>query len=144
MGNLFGVTLWGDGNGSICGNGCGTAFELSPPVGGTGAWTPKTIYRFPGATAASNPVGVTYVNGVLYGAASDYKTSGMQPGTLFALTPSSKKFWNISVDSLIADVGITPTAPLITDPPVSGATTFYGAAFQGGSNGYGTVFSWTP
>src|SRR5690242_14411570 len=46
QGNLFGTTS-GGGTGVCPGfAGCGTVFELSPPVGGVGSWTETVIYNF--------------------------------------------------------------------------------------------------
>src|ERR1700685_506712 len=51
-GNLYGVTLFGGGKGTNCGDSlyqnCGTVFELSPPQTKGGAWTEKVLYSFAG------------------------------------------------------------------------------------------------
>jgi uncharacterized repeat protein (TIGR03803 family) len=140
-GNLYGAAGEGDGNGSICGHGCGTAVELSPPASGSGPWTEKTLYRFPGSSSAKNPLAVAYANGLLYGATAYGGAQGQ--GALFVLSPTTKKFWNIAVDSFSGASGTTPVGSLITNPAVSGLTMYYGVARDGGS-GAGTVFSWTP
>ncbi|MGI9170058.1 MAG: choice-of-anchor tandem repeat GloVer-containing protein [Caulobacteraceae bacterium] len=139
--NLFGAVSGGQGNGSICADGCGATFELTPPLGGVGDWSEQTIFRFPGGTAASNPGVVLFQNGILYGVARSFQP--FSQGTLFVLSPSGRKFWNIVVTPFAGDEGAGP-ASLVTDPPVSGATTLYGVASKGGSTGRGTVFSWTP
>jgi hypothetical protein len=141
-GHLYGAAGGGAGNGAICRRlGCGVVFELSPPAGGTGAWSEKTIYRFPGESSAQNPLTVAYENGNLYGVAS----GGAQgQGALFVLTPTTKKFWDIATESFTGNAGSGPAGALITDPAMSGATTFYGVTFVGGSTGGGTVYSWTP
>jgi len=132
-GNLYGAAALGEGNGDICQQGCGAAFELSPPAGGSTSWSEQTIYRFPGATTATSPLWVLYQAGTLYGAA----------GELFALTPSGKRYWNIVVTPFEINQGALPQS-LATDPAVSGDSSFYGVAFKGGTSGYGTIFSWTP
>jgi hypothetical protein len=52
VGNLYGVTLFGGGRGTNCGDSlypnCGTVFELSPPQTNGGAWTEKVLYSFAG------------------------------------------------------------------------------------------------
>lgn len=141
FGNLYGAVGEGQGNGSICAKGCGAAFKLTPPPGGVGDWNELTIFRFPAGTPASNPIAVFYQNGILYGAAKSVQPFGQ--GALFVLSPSGRKFWNIAVTPFTGNGGTDPES-LITDPLVSGVTTFYGAAFVGGSTGRGTVFSWTP
>ncbi len=142
-GNLYGAAGEGEGNGSICYDGCGAVFELSPPVGGSGPWSEKTIYRFPGATSVTNPLTVTYLKGNLYGPAQS-NTGSPYLGGAFVLTPSAKRYWNISADSSPSNAGNDPDGSLIINPAVTGATTFYGVAYNGGSTGYGTIFSWTP
>ncbi len=140
-GNLYGAVTNGQGNGSICPQGCGGVFELSPPPGGVGSWGEQTIYRFPGTSLAASPLAVFYQNGTLYGAAVEGGSQSL--GAMFALTPSGKKFWNIATDFFAGSAGAGPMS-LVIDPAVSGATTFYGVADHGGSAGFGTVFSWTP
>ncbi|MGI8841760.1 MAG: choice-of-anchor tandem repeat GloVer-containing protein [Caulobacteraceae bacterium] len=135
-GNLYGAVGEGQGNGSICAGGCGAAFELLAPD-----WSEQTLFRFPGGTAASNPGFVLLQNSVLYGVAASFQPYSQ--GTLFVLSPSGRKFWNIVVEPFTGAEGKIP-ASLITDPPVSDATTFYGIADLGGSADRGTVFSWTP
>ena len=147
-GNLYGVAPYGGGSSAVCGKlGCGVAFELSPPVRGSSAWTEKTIYHFVGGASGSTPITVTYQNGKLYGPADAGGSQGQ--GALFVLTLAKNK-WSEAADSLTGYAGTesselwVPPGSLVTDPAVSGGATFYGVTFRGGSTGNGTVFSWTP
>jgi hypothetical protein len=70
QGNLYGVTTIGGGTPTGCVNqGCGVVFELSPPAGGVGAWTGKTLYSFTGGSDGGEPNGgmVLDAQGNLYG-----------------------------------------------------------------------------
>jgi len=106
-----------------------------------GDWSEQTLFRFPGGTPASHPGLALLQNGILYGVAVSLPP--FSQGALFTLSPSTGKFWNIAVTSFTGNEGTGPES-LVADPPVSGANTFYGPAFTGGSSGYGTIFSWTP
>jgi len=63
----------------------GILFELTPPSGGSGAWTETILHTFSGGDG-QDPKGVVIHNGTVYGAAS----AGTGPnynGTIFQLTP---------------------------------------------------------
>ena len=78
QGDLFGAT-------SSSGlDGFSTVFKLSPPVGGTGSWTGKTLARFGKGFDSSQPRGGVLIGNskTLYGAASN--TAGH--GFVFAVT----------------------------------------------------------
>jgi uncharacterized repeat protein (TIGR03803 family) len=57
VGNLYGTTTLGPDSGPWCGlgTGCGTIFQLTPPVG-AGPWVENTLYIFNGPNGA-NPHG---------------------------------------------------------------------------------------
>jgi uncharacterized protein YceK len=87
--------------------GCGTIYELSPPVSGT-TWTKTTLYNFKDGTDGANPQsGVVFAGGALYGAAAEggdstncgvgNNASGC--GVIFKLTPpaTGKTVWKESV-----------------------------------------------
>jgi uncharacterized repeat protein (TIGR03803 family) len=91
-GNLYGTTTVGPyGQGCLNNNGCGTVFQLVPPVGG-GAWTGGTLFAFTGINGANPHGGVlidpsgnifgTTTNGGLYGGYRE--TNG---GVAFELMP---------------------------------------------------------
>jgi len=55
-GKLYGVAYGGS---KVCGQaGCGSVFELSPPAGGSGSWTEKTLYEFPGGAGSGEPTSI--------------------------------------------------------------------------------------
>ena len=51
-GNLYGTTLLGGNIGSVCSEGCGTVFKLTP---GTSGWTESVLYAFQGAGDGASP-----------------------------------------------------------------------------------------
>jgi uncharacterized repeat protein (TIGR03803 family) len=53
-GKLYGTTSSG-GSCPVSTSGCGTVFELTPPVNVNGAWTKQTIYNFAGGTDGKIP-----------------------------------------------------------------------------------------
>ena len=53
-GNFYGTTVSG-GTGTLCTNGCGTVFELSPRAGGK--WKETVLYSFTGGSDGKNPYG---------------------------------------------------------------------------------------
>lgn len=65
-GNLYGTTMYG-GKGT-CNAGCGTVFELVPPLTSGGTWTESIVYSFRGGNAGVGPsANVTLNKGLLYG-----------------------------------------------------------------------------
>jgi len=91
-GSLYGTTLESDEDG-----GCGYVYELSPPVGGSGVWTPAATYAFGGwpsdgcESLAPLTVGP---GGVLYGTTSTGGSGNCEGvldnlgcGAVFELTP---------------------------------------------------------
>jgi hypothetical protein len=54
-GSLFGATANGRGS-STCPLGCGTVFELTPPVPGRNAWTETILYTFQGGADGAYPI----------------------------------------------------------------------------------------
>ncbi len=65
-GNFYGTTVSG-GTGTLCANGCGTVFELSPVAGGK--WKETVLYSFTGGSDGKNPYGGVTLDskGDLYG-----------------------------------------------------------------------------
>jgi hypothetical protein len=89
-GNVYGTTFGGGNESGQCGTGgCGTAFELKPPLIKGGAWTEKVLHRFNYNTSdASNPMAgfIIDLKGNLYGTSM---SGGPGPGgTMFRLSPS--------------------------------------------------------
>jgi uncharacterized repeat protein (TIGR03803 family) len=90
-GNLYGTTVEGGANTNSCfGDGCGTAFELSPPTGKSKLWAERLLWSF-GATSVDgvNPfAGLTADQwGHLYGTTADGGAIGDGTnGTVFELS----------------------------------------------------------
>jgi uncharacterized repeat protein (TIGR03803 family) len=149
-GNLYGTTFQGGIKAQCLSNSgppsCGVVFELSPA--GNGSWTETVLHKFANSTQdGGNPSG-----GLVFDAAGDlYGTTGIGGtygnGTIFKLAPSGSG-WTYSVAYNFGNSpdGSYPAGNLLLD--ASG--TFYGTTTGGGnavnldSNGYGTVFEFTP
>jgi uncharacterized repeat protein (TIGR03803 family) len=125
-GTFYGTTEYGGANSCNC----GTVFSITP--GGQ----EKVLYSFRGGTDGQFPgSGLTYFNGTLYGTAGG---GAYHHGTVFSITPGGKEKVLYSFGASGND-GVGPLVGLVD---VSG--TFYGATYQGGAYGDGTVFSITP
>lgn len=70
-GNLYGTTSGGGGSAN-CTSGCGTVFELSPPVHQAGKWTETVLYSFQGGNDGATPEAPLILDqsGNLYGVTS--------------------------------------------------------------------------
>ncbi|MGA8489968.1 MAG: choice-of-anchor tandem repeat GloVer-containing protein [Terriglobales bacterium] len=94
-GNFYGTTVSG-GTGTLCKNGCGTVFELSPIAGGK--WKEKVLYSFTGGSDGKNPYGGVTLDskGDLYGTTvsggSGGACSGDGCGVVFLLSKSGKRW----------------------------------------------------
>jgi hypothetical protein len=93
-GNLYGTAVAAGGQGlcfwkGVPELGCGTVFQLAPPVTTGGAWTATTLHAFGGGSDGANPSGgVIYGSGMLFGTTTGYSTtSAGSPGTVFAIHP---------------------------------------------------------
>jgi uncharacterized repeat protein (TIGR03803 family) len=137
-GNLYGTTLLGGNIGSVCSEGCGTVFKLTP---GSSGWTESVLYAFQGAADGASPyAGLTRdPTGNLYGTA--YAGGASANGVVFKLSPASSG-WTESVLYAFTGAydGKYPHGDLILDA----AGNLYGTAFQGGNGGYGVVFRLVP
>jgi uncharacterized repeat protein (TIGR03803 family) len=126
----------------------GTVFQLTPPLGGTGAWSAATLYTFTGGSDGAQPeASLIFDNtGALYG--TTYRGGSSAAGTVFKLSPPSTQggAWTQQVlhsfdyPNVPTD-GAFPHAPL-----VQLGNTFYGTTFYGGAavNAAGTAFAITP
>jgi uncharacterized repeat protein (TIGR03803 family) len=134
MGNLYGTTRGGGGNG------CGAVFKLVPSQGGQ--WTESVVYSFTCGQDGAEPVaGVTFDNtGNLYGTTLTNGTYG--GGTAFELAPSGSGWTEATLYAFNPSTGegYAPAAGLILDS--SGH--LYGATMTGGLGGGGTVFELLP
>jgi hypothetical protein len=163
-GNLYGVTLYGGGYGTNCGDAyylyCGTVFELSPPNIQGGAWTEQVLYGFKGVERGAligdgaNPNGGLAFDGAgeIYGTTQiggfncPHRSGAGGCGTAFKLTPPAKKGqpWTETIIHRFISVldGESPGGGLTS----AGNGGFYGTTQFGGlgQNQYGTVFLLAP
>lgn len=93
---LYGTTTAGGGgnctaywsNGAVVG--CGTIFELTPPVVSGGAWTENILYSFTGGNDGGYPGTLVLApSGILYGTALSGGANGA--GVVFELVPPKTK-----------------------------------------------------
>jgi uncharacterized repeat protein (TIGR03803 family) len=147
-GVLYGTTQFG-GSGSCeygSGSGCGTVFQLTPPVTPGGAWTESVIYSFTGANGDGTDPSASVVvgnNGVLYGTTQGGGSTGF--GTVFKLVPPTALDgpWTETILHSFSDQngdGATPLAGLA----LSSTGVLYGTTSAGGTAGKGTVFAIAP
>ena len=154
-GNLYGTTHYGGAG--LCtapnytGQGCGTAFELSP--NGSGGWAETLIHTFlatgDGTLPAAGPI--LDQAGNLYGTTQQGGTGDCDTcGTVFELSPGSGDVWAESIlysfqgsfGGGLTD-GWDPSSGLIFDKDGN----LYGTTYYGGSesgDGPGTVFELSP
>jgi uncharacterized repeat protein (TIGR03803 family) len=149
-GNLYGTTVEGGAN-SGCDEGCGTAFELSPPYGKSMQWSERVLWSF-GANSedGENPEASLIADkwGNLYG--TTFTSIAVGDGIAFELSPpygqstqwSEQVLWHFGVTT---DDGNEPTASLIADKLGNlYSTTGGGGASSNCSGGCGTVFELSP
>ncbi len=131
-GVLYGTTFQGGTTGY------GTVFSLTSAGG---VWTQKTIYTFQGGNDGANPQAGLAIggSGVLYGTTTNGGTSGF--GTVFQLSPVSGSFNEKVLYSFLGgNDGANPQASLA----IGSTGVLYGTTFQGGAQGWGTVFQLIP
>jgi len=154
VGNLYGTTEFGGGQGTTCdafyGGNCGTVFELSAPAQQGGQWTETVLHSFAGGTDGAVPNGGLAIDSKrrLYGTttyggdisgACDSGLEGIGCGTVFGFAPPLKEgeAWTerlIHVFKNGAD-GASPNGSLLLGPKGG----VYGTA-GGGSGQSGVVF----
>src|ERR1039457_6952958 len=115
----------------------GALFAIRMPCG---AATPSltTLYSFPGPNGAFPEAGLVLNNGALFGTAY---TGGSDWGTVFELSQSGG-VW--SINQLYAFTGGVDGANPRAGVIFSSRGVIFGTTEQGGTSGYGTVFSLTP
>jgi hypothetical protein len=169
-GNLYGTTAYdGAGQCTLIGSvvGCGTVYEMSPPLQPGGAWTETVLYSFQGGDDGSFPWGDLVFDkaGNLYGSTrfgggkgTNCNTLyGGNCGTIFELSPPKTKggawaekvlhsFASAGLWSIFGD-GAQPNGGLILDEEGNlYGTTYFGGYAGGhcnggvGGTGCGTVF----
>ena len=147
-GNLFGTTF--EGGIAHCHSNnapsCGVVFELSPT--GNSAWKETVVHRFANSTTdGGNPTSSLILDaaGNFYGTTAVGGTSGH--GTVFKLAPATGN-WTYSVAYNFQNTpdGSYPAGNLWLDPSgtLYGVTGLGGQAFSYFTNGYGTVYQFTP
>jgi uncharacterized repeat protein (TIGR03803 family) len=129
-GNLYGVSLLGGASGN------GTAYKLTPPAGGIGAWTNTVLYSFPGGSGGCQPEGNLIMDkaGRLYGQTTDCGGTA-RSGVLFRLTPpTGGGSWTETVLHTFSSTdggGAYPSLSLNTKTNVFYGTSFYaGVVFE--------------
>jgi uncharacterized repeat protein (TIGR03803 family) len=147
-GNLYGTTLLG-GDATFCNPGsgfagCGTVFQLTPPVAPGGTWTESVLHAFGAlATDGQIPEGLTFQNGVLYGTTGNGGTNGA--GTVFQLVSENGTWTENILYNFTGAEGYEPAGALIFDS----AGDAYGVTARGGGSsncqqGCGAVFELSP
>jgi uncharacterized repeat protein (TIGR03803 family) len=129
-GRLYGMTF----SGGI--NSFGTVFAVKPD--GTGF---TTLYLFNNGNDGSGPAGnlIQGADGRLYGTAQNAGANGA--GTVFATNSNGTGFTTLySFNPANGNDGSSPAAGLIQGTD----SRLYGTTFNGGANGFGTVFAVNP
>jgi hypothetical protein len=141
-GNLYGTTNLGGNRGDCQGFGCGVVFRLTPTS--NGGWKETVLHTFTGGRDGAGPVYLTLdAAGNLYGTTRDGGLTNCQYcGVAFELTPTSNGEWKETVLHSFTGGkdGGSPASGLILD----GKGNLYGAAYDGGADGWGVVFELTP
>jgi uncharacterized repeat protein (TIGR03803 family) len=127
---LSGETLYGTTSSGGAHN-KGTVFEV-----GTDGSGYAILHSFDGADGEAADAALLYSGGILYGTTAGNGAYGL--GTVFSINLSSNIYAVLHDFGSSGDDGIEPEAGLV----ISGST-LYGTTIDGGSNGYGTVFSVT-
>jgi hypothetical protein len=142
-GNVCGTTPGGGNESGECSSGgCGTAFELKPPIEKGGAWTEKVVHRFADGDDGAQPGAGMIIDakGSLYGGAEGGAKGG---GVVFRLSSESGGRWRESVL-----YGFTAGFEGGYDPTVAGldkSGNLYGTTSDGPRESLaGSVFRLTP
>ena len=134
-GNLYGTTYYAGAHG------LGSAYELTL-VNGT--WSEVLLYSFQGGTDGSGPISNLVFDraGNVYGTTSEGGALGCGCGTIFELTPGGQGRWTESVVHAFTGPpdGSSPYSGMVADR----AGNFYGATVNGGADGEGAVYEFTP
>jgi uncharacterized repeat protein (TIGR03803 family) len=149
-GNLYITAQSGGNTTGLCGNGCGTIFQMLHTASG---WRGRTLRLFDWSftnQGATNPTGRIIFDSVgnLYGTAGGgvyNNVRGTNFGVVYELTPTAAGQWNETVlhsfcPGKICSDGSYPEAALTSDP----AGDLYGTTASGGAYDSGAVFQLTP
>ncbi len=141
-GTLYGTTFYG-GSGH-CPGGCGTVYNLRPPVTGCKTvvcrWTETVLYSFTGGPDGSGPFYVDPVfdqAGNLYGTTEYGGSNGY--GVVFKLAPSGGGWTESVIHNFAGEDGIFPASGVIFDR----VGNLYGTS-GGGLSGQGNVYQLAP
>ena len=133
-GNLYGTTSGGGAYDE------GAVFELMRKTGGR--WIERILHNFKGGADGAYPLAnlIFDSSGNLYG--TTYAGGSNADGTLFQLAPKAGGVWTEKVLHSFGNGkdGEHPDAGLVLDATGN----FYGTTYEGGANGFGTVFELTP
>ena len=155
LGNLYGSTQFGGTGETLCGGGCGTIFELSPPTQLGGQWTHTVLYSFQGGVDGQYPGEVLFgANGKLYGTTN---SGGANPGvpchsnrritygcgTVFELSPPSQQGESWTKTVLYTFPQFVGDGGLGSEIAIDSQGNIFGAA-GGGTTKYGRVIEFTP
>jgi uncharacterized repeat protein (TIGR03803 family) len=153
-GQLYGTAR--DGGGTNCIDyfspntlGCGTVYELTPPLSGGTTWTFNVIYTFTGGADGAFPATLALAsNGDLYGTTYNgglgISTPGSGSGVLFRLAPPKGRsttwtyttLYSFCSQSNCTDGNNGADGLLLSGNAIYGATPF------GGTAGNGTIFKY--
>jgi uncharacterized repeat protein (TIGR03803 family) len=145
-GNLYGATNQG-GTGGCIPVGCGTVFELTPPVNG-GSWTKSVLYSFQDGADGAYPNGVILDQyGNLYGTTFQGGNfiecgEGYGCGTVFELSSVAGNWAETTLHSFQGGTqdGALPESGLTIDS----SGNLYGATLSGGIAALGTIYELSP
>jgi hypothetical protein len=129
-GVLYGVT---QGGGDVNSCRCGVVYSVSPPADANGSWTESVLYNFGGGVDSAGPIGDLAIglDGVLYGVTYD---------TVFCLTPPASAGGAWTENTVYSFPGGSGVSAGVT---MGEGGLLYGATSNGGTLGYGTLFSLT-
>jgi uncharacterized repeat protein (TIGR03803 family) len=145
-GSLYGTTY--EGGGTNCNHtGCGTAFNLKPPLTvcktALCPWNETVLYRFSGGNDGANPDAGDLIfdeEGNIYGttlSGGSYPCEGPGCGTVFQLTHSSGGWTKSTIyDFTGGNDGGNPASGVVLD----GVGNLYGTTLGGGAYGAGAAF----
>jgi uncharacterized repeat protein (TIGR03803 family) len=145
-GRLYGTTEYGGYFSYYCQSGCGTVFEIGPPVVSGGSWKYSVIHEFVGGDPGDGALPFDPLlldrDGNLYGTTFVSQVYG--GGTAFELTPARhKRSWTETVlyrfPAYRGDAA-NPQAGLISD----GAGNLYATSQNGGATFKGDAFKLIP
>jgi uncharacterized repeat protein (TIGR03803 family) len=148
-GNLYGTTRQGSTGCGVVG--CGTVFELSPPLAPGGSWSYTVLWNFGGndLNDGAIPSGrLTWgVSGNLFGT-TEIGGANQGEGTVFELSPAQAGGWNESVLYTFCPNGLFECgdgAGPLAGVSLDASGNLYGTTFHGGAEGeWGVLYKLSP